>query len=183
MEEAGEKGVRSAIVITSGFREVGEEGEKLEREVASIANKYGIRFLGPNTMGLLTPDYNGTFAFADVKRGEIALVVQSGGIGAYMLNWAQKSRTGVSFLVSLGNQTDVKEYEVIDYLAKDPETKAIFVYIEGVSDGEKFLNVVPEATSRKPVIFIKGGASAQSAEAVKTHTGSLAGSYEVLRQP
>ncbi|WP_423794415.1 acetate--CoA ligase family protein [Metallosphaera sedula] len=181
MEEAGEKGVRSAIVITSGFREVGEEGEKLEREVASIANKYGIRFLGPNTMGLLTPDYNGTFAFADVKRGEIALVVQSGGIGAYMLNWAQKSRTGVSFLVSLGNQTDVREYEVIDYLARDPETKAIFVYIEGVSDGEKFLDVVPEATSRKPVIFIKGGASAQSAEAVKTHTGSLAGSYEVFK--
>ncbi|AWS00722.1 acetate--CoA ligase family protein [Metallosphaera hakonensis] len=181
MEEAGEKGVKSAIVITSGFREVGEEGEKLERELTNTAKKYGIRFLGPNTMGLLTPDYNGTFAFADVKRGEIALVVQSGGIGAYMLNWAQKSRTGISFLVSLGNQTDIKEFEVIDYLSKDPETKAIFVYIEGVSDGERFLDLIPEATIRKPVIFIKGGATAQSSEAVKTHTGSLAGSYDVFK--
>ncbi|MEM3947597.1 MAG: acetate--CoA ligase family protein, partial [Metallosphaera sp.] len=144
-------------------------------------HKHGIRFLGPNTMGLLTPDYNGTFAFADVRRGEIALVVQSGGIGAYMLNWAQRSRTGISFLVSLGNQSDVREYEIIDYLSRDPETKAIFVYIEGISDGEKFLQTMPDATSRKPVIFIKGGATAQSAEAVKTHTGSLAGSYEIFK--
>ncbi|MEM4080568.1 MAG: CoA-binding protein, partial [Metallosphaera sp.] len=166
MEEAGEKNVKSAIVITSGFREVGEDGERLEKELVEVAHKHGIRFLGPNTMGLLTPDYNGTFAFADVRRGEIALVVQSGGIGAYMLNWAQRSRTGISFLVSLGNQSDVREYEIIDYLSRDPETKAIFVYIEGISDGEKFLQTMPDATSRKPVIFIKGGATAQSAEAV-----------------
>ncbi|MEM4077342.1 MAG: acetate--CoA ligase family protein, partial [Metallosphaera sp.] len=150
-------------------------------ELVEVAHKHGIRFLGPNTMGLLTPDYNGTFAFADVRRGEIALVVQSGGIGAYMLNWAQRSRTGISFLVSLGNQSDVREYEIIDYLSRDPETKAIFVYIEGISDGEKFLQTMPDATSRKPVIFIKGGATAQSAEAVKTHTGSLAGSYEIFK--
>ncbi|MEM0288995.1 MAG: acetate--CoA ligase family protein [Metallosphaera sp.] len=181
MEEAGEKNVKSAIVITSGFREVGEDGERLEKELVEVAHKHGIRFLGPNTMGLLTPDYNGTFAFADVRRGEIALVVQSGGIGAYMLNWAQRSRTGISFLVSLGNQSDVREYEIIDYLSRDPETKAIFVYIEGISDGEKFLQTMPDATSRKPVIFIKGGATAQSAEAVKTHTGSLAGSYEIFK--
>ncbi|MEM4131229.1 MAG: acetate--CoA ligase family protein, partial [Metallosphaera sp.] len=92
-----------------------------------------------------------------------------------------RSRTGISFLVSLGNQSDVREYEIIDYLSRDPETKAIFVYIEGISDGEKFLQTMPDATSRKPVIFIKGGATAQSAEAVKTHTGSLAGSYEIFK--
>lgn len=136
MEEAGEKGVKSAIVITSGFREVGEEGEKLERELTNTAKKYGIRFLGPNTMGLLTPDYNGTFAFADVKRGEIALVVQSGGIGAYMLNWAQKSRTGISFLVSLGNQTDIKEFEVIDYLSKDQRLRQSSFTLRGFLTGK-----------------------------------------------
>ncbi|QKQ99563.1 CoA-binding protein [Metallosphaera tengchongensis] len=181
MEDVGEKGIGSAVVITSGFREVGEEGEKLELEISKIAEKYGVRFLGPNTMGIITPDFNGTFAFADVKKGEIALVVQSGGIGAYMLNWAQRTRTGISFLVSLGNQADVKEYEVIDYLSKDPETKAIFIYIEGVSDGQKFLDLMPEASVRKPLVFIKGGSTSQSAEAVKTHTGSLAGSYEVFK--
>ncbi|MFP3204650.1 MAG: acetate--CoA ligase family protein [Metallosphaera yellowstonensis] len=181
LEDAGASGVKGAIVITSGFREVGGEGVRLEAQLVSKAKSLGIRFLGPNTMGLLTPDYNGTFAFADVRRGDIALVVQSGGIGAYMLNWAQRSRIGISYLVSLGNQADVKEYEIIEYLSRDPETRAIFVYIEGVSDGKSFLEVLPEATSRKPVVFIKGGATSQSAEAVMTHTGSLAGSYDVFK--
>ncbi|MEW9492449.1 MAG: CoA-binding protein, partial [Candidatus Aramenus sulfurataquae] len=181
MEDAVEKQVKAAIVITAGFKEIGEEGAKLEEQLVSVAKKGGIRFLGPNTMGLISPDYNGTFAYANITRGNIALVVQSGGIGAYMLDWAQRTRTGISFLVSMGNQADVKEYEVIEYLSRDPETRAIFVYLEGVSDGEKFLDVVPEATQRKPVIFIKGGATSKGAEAVKTHTGSLAGSYEVFR--
>ncbi len=181
MEDAVEKQVKAAIVITAGFKEVGEEGAKLEEQLVSVARKGGIRFLGPNTMGIISPDYNGTFAYANVPRGNIALVVQSGGVGAYMLDWAQRTRTGISFLVSMGNQADVKEYEVIDYLSRDPETRAIFVYLEGVSDGEKFLETVPEATQRKPVVFIKGGATSKGAEAVKTHTGSLAGSYEVFR--
>ena len=181
MEELGESNVKAAIIITSGFREVGDEGARLEEEVKSIAKKYGIRFLGPNTIGLLTPDFNGTFTFADVRRGNIALVVQSGGIASYMLEWAKRTRTGISYLVSLGNQTDVKEYEVIDFLSKDPDTKAILAYVEGVSDGDKFLEILPEAASRKIIAFIKGGASDKSAEAVATHTGSLAGSYDVFK--
>ncbi|TRM74257.1 acetyl CoA synthetase, partial [Sulfolobus sp. E5] len=181
MEEMVEKGVKSAIVITAGFREVGREGEELEKKLISIASKGGIRFLGPNTMGIISPDYNATFAFGDVRRGNIALIVQSGGIGAYMLDWARKTRTGISYLVSLGNQADVKEYEVIEYLSEDPETRAIFVYIEGVSDGNKFLEVLPEASERKPIVFIKGGVTSKGSEAVSTHTGSLAGSYEVFR--
>lgn len=181
MEEAVEKGVKATIVITSGFKEIGEEGAKLEEELISIAKKGGIRVLGPNTMGVISPDYNGTFTYANIQRGDIALVVQSGGIGAYMLEWAHRTRTGISYLVSMGNQADVKEYEVIDYLSRDPETRAIFVYLEGVADGEKFLETLPDATARKPVIFIKGGATSKGAEAVKTHTGSLAGSYEVFK--
>ncbi|MEM1599392.1 MAG: acetate--CoA ligase family protein [Sulfolobaceae archaeon] len=181
MEELGESNVKAAIIITSGFREVGGEGAKLEEEVKSIAKKYGIRFLGPNTIGLLTPDFNATFTFADVRRGNIALVVQSGGIASYMLEWAKRTRTGISYLVSLGNQTDVKEYEVIDFLSRDPDTKAILAYVEGVSDGDKFLEIMPEAASRKIIAFIKGGASEKSAEAVATHTGSLAGSYDVFK--
>ncbi|BDB97510.1 acetyl-CoA synthetase [Saccharolobus caldissimus] len=180
-EDMIDKGVRYAIIITAGFKEIGKEGEKLEQELVSKAKKGGIRFLGPNTMGIISPDYNGTFAFGDVKRGNIALVVQSGGIGAYMLDWARKTRTGISYLVSLGNQADIKEYEVIDYLSRDPETKAIFVYIEGISDGSKFLEFLPEAAERKTIVFIKGGITLKGSEAVMTHTGSLAGSYEVFK--
>ncbi len=181
MEELGEKGVKASIVITAGFREVGGEGVKLEEELIHTALKYSIRFLGPNTMGLVSPEYNGTFAFADMRRGNIALVVQSGGIGAYMLDWAHKSRTGISYLVTMGNQADVKEYEVIQYLSEDPETKAIFAYVEGISDGEKFLEVMPESTKKKPVVFIKGGITSKGAKAAMSHTGSLAGSFDVFK--
>ncbi|BFH74567.1 acetate--CoA ligase [Sulfurisphaera javensis] len=179
MEESVEKGVKASIVITAGFREVGEA--KLEDEVISIARKGGIRVLGPNTFGIITPELNATFAYTDVKRGNIALVVQSGGLGVYMLNWAQKYRVGISYMVSLGNQADIKEYEVIDYLSKDPETRAIFVYLEGVADGSAFLETLPEATKRKPVVFLKGGTTSNGAAAAKTHTGSLAGSFEVFK--
>ncbi|AAK42002.1 Conserved hypothetical protein [Saccharolobus solfataricus P2] len=179
MEEFVEKGVKASIVITAGFREVGEE--KLENEVISIARKGGIRVLGPNTFGIITPEFNATFTYTDVKRGNVGLVVQSGGLGVYMLNWAQKYRIGISYMVSLGNQADVKEYEVINYLSKDAETRAIFVYLEGVSDGNAFLEELPEATRRKPVVFLKGGVSSSGASAAKTHTGSLAGSFEVFK--
>ncbi|MGC9105028.1 MAG: acetate--CoA ligase family protein [Thermoprotei archaeon] len=179
LEEAGEKGVKAVIVITAGFREVGEE--KLEEEIVAIARKHGMRLLGPNTFGVITPSFNSTFAFTEVKRGNIALVVQSGGLGVYMLEYARKSRMGVSYMVSLGNQADVKEYEVLDYLAKDSMTKAVFVYLEGVSDGEKFLDVLTEASLKKPVVFLKGGKTSQGSKAAKTHTGSIAGSYEVFK--
>ena len=179
LEECGEKGVKAVVVITAGFKEVGEE--KLEEEIINIARKHGMRLLGPNTFGVITPEYNATFAFADVKRGNIGLVVQSGGLGVYMLDWARKTRMGISYMVSLGNQADVKEFEVIDYLSRDSSTKAIFVYLEGVSDGEKFLERVTEASSRKPVVFLKGGKTSQGASAAKTHTGSLSGNYDVFR--
>jgi len=179
LEESGEKGVRAVIVITAGFREVGEV--KLEEEIVNIARKHGMRLLGPNTFGVISPSYNSTFAFADVKRGNIGLVVQSGGLGVYMLDFARKSRMGISYMVSLGNQADVKEYEVIEYLAKDSMTRAIFVYLEGVSDGQKFLDVLAESAVRKPVVFLKGGRTSKGSQAAKTHTGSMAGSYEVFK--
>ncbi|WP_338598550.1 acetate--CoA ligase family protein [Sulfolobus tengchongensis] len=179
MEEFVEKGVKASIIITAGFREVGEE--KLEYEVINIARKGGIRVLGPNTFGIITPEFNATFTYTDVKRGNIGLVVQSGGLGVYMLNWAQKFRVGISYMISLGNQADVKEYEVIDYLSRDAETRAIFVYLEGVSDGTSFLETLPDAVRRKPVVFLKGGTTSQGASAAKTHTGSLAGSFEVFK--
>ncbi len=181
MEEAGKAGIKAAVVITAGFKERDEEGARIESEMVKAASKYSMRFLGPNTMGIMTPAFNATFTFADVKQGNIAIVAQSGGMGAYMLNWAQRTRTGLSYFVGLGNQADIKEIEVFKFLSNDPQTKAIFSYMEGISDGDRFLNEMPEITVKKPVVFLKGGASAAGEQAIRTHTGSLAGSYELFR--
>mgnify|MGYP001772681986 CR=1 FL=1 len=181
MEDAARAGVKGAIVISSGFRETGEEGAKLEEELKEAARRGGIRFLGPNTMGIVTPTFNATFTYVEVKHGGLAIVAQSGGMGAYMLNWAHRTGTGLSYFVGLGNQADVAEVDVLRFLSEDPETRAIFVYLEGVSDGSRFLSEVPEVARRKPVAFLKGGASEAGARAASTHTGSLAGSYELFK--
>ncbi len=181
MEEAGKAGVKAAVVITAGFRERDEEGARIEKEMVKTASNYSMRFLGPNTMGIMTPTFNATFTFADVKQGNIALVAQSGGMGAYMLNWAQRTRTGLSYFIGLGNQADINEIDIFKFLANDPQTKAIFSYMEGISNGDRFLSEMPEITVKKPVVFLKGGASAAGEQAIRTHTGSLAGSYELFR--
>ncbi|MDG6927636.1 MAG: acetate--CoA ligase family protein [Nitrososphaerota archaeon] len=181
MEEAGKAGIKAAVVITAGFRERDQEGARIENEMVKTASKYSMRFLGPNTMGIMTPTFNATFTFADVKQGNIAIVAQSGGMGAYMLNWAQRTRTGLSYFVGLGNQADIKEIDVFEFLSNDPQARAIFSYMEGISDGSRFLNEMPEITVKKPVVFLKGGASSAGEQAIRTHTGSLAGSYELFR--
>jgi len=181
MEEIGEIGTKAAVIITSGFREVDEHGADLEKQILEIAKKYGIRFLGPNTMGFTTPAFNATFTYADVKVGNVAIVAQSGGMGAYMLNWAQKTKTGLSYFFSMGNQTDINEIDIFEFLANDVSTRAIFTYIEGVADGERFLKEVPDIIEKKPIVFIKGGTGKSGAQAVKTHTGSIAGSIELFR--
>jgi acyl-CoA synthetase (NDP forming) len=181
MRDAAKKRVMGAVIITSGFREVDDRGAELEKEVGRIAAEAGIRLFGPNTLGLVTPAFNATFAFSEVPRGKVALVAQSGGLGMYMLEWAQRSRTGISYFVSLGNQADVSEAEVLEFLADDAATGVIFVYLESVSDGQRFLELVPRATKQKPVIFLKGGLGKKGSEAARTHTGSLAGSADVFR--
>lgn len=171
----------AAIIITSGFKETDEHGADLEKQVINIARNGNLSILGPNTIGLITPNFNATFAFEDTIRGNSALVAQSGGLGVYMLEWAQKTKTGISYFVSLGNQSDITESDVYEYLSNDVETRAIFSYIEGVSDGDKFLNVVPEIVKKKPMIFLKGGVSKSGSAAIKTHTGSVAGSIDIFK--
>lgn len=181
MTEAAKKRVKGAVIITSGFREVDEHGAELEAKVREIAQHAGIRIFGPNVLGLITPSFNATFAFTEFPQGKVALVAQSGGLGMYMLQWAQRSKTGISYFVSLGNQADVRESEVLEFLADDVSTSVIFVYLESVSDGQRFLERVPKVTKRKPVIFLKGGLGKKGSEAAQTHTGGLAGSADVFR--
>ncbi|ARD85566.1 acetate--CoA ligase family protein [Ferroplasma acidiphilum] len=181
MKDAATIKAGAAIIITAGFKETDQHGAELEDQIMAIARESGIRVLGPNTIGLITPDVNATFAFADVKKGKAALVAQSGGLGVYMLNWAQESNVGISYFISLGNQADVDETDAFQFLSTDVETRAIFSYVEGVSSGQKFLTTLPDVIRRKPIIFLKGGMGKTGAAAVKTHTGSVAGSMDIFR--
>lgn len=177
LEECGQKGIKNVIVITAGFKEVGGEGAKLEDEMAEIAKKYDMNIQGPNCLGSLdtnTP-MNASFAQMMPNKGNIAFVSQSGAMTVAILDWSVSEGIGFSKVVSLGNKVDVSEIDVIENLANDDETKVILCYLEGISDGERFLEVMRKVTKVKPVVILKAGSSQAGAKAVSSHTGALAG--------
>ncbi|MGC8974648.1 MAG: acetate--CoA ligase family protein [Thermoprotei archaeon] len=186
LEECGSRGTKAAIVISAGFKETGEEGEKLERMLVDVARKLGIRVVGPNCLGVYDAHsrLNTIFNPPDRQKmpppGNVAFLSQSGALGAAILDWLAEYNIGMSKFVSYGNAADVKEWELIEYLVEDPETKVIMMYIEGVEDGRSLLKAVRKATVvGKPVIVLKAGKSEKGVRAVSSHTGSLAGSYKV----
>lgn len=176
--QLGERKVRSAIVITGGFAESGEEGAALQEEVVRNARRCGIRLIGPNCQGLNHP-YHGVCASWPLitRRGEIAIVSQSGTVGAAMIDWASEDRLGFSAFVSMGNRADVDEADLIAFFADDPNTKVVALYIEGVKDAEKFLSAVRKC--RKPIVVFKAGRTEQGRKAAESHTRSLAGKDEI----
>ncbi|MBD3188823.1 CoA-binding protein [Candidatus Bathyarchaeota archaeon] len=176
IDEIGEKGIRGLIIITAGFKEVGSEGYKLEREMMEKCKKYGIRVLGPNCLGMISLFHNSSFAALTPKKGSIAMISQSGAVMTAILDWSTVHNIGFSTFISLGNKSDVNETDFIQYLAHDPETKIIACYLEAIDDGERFIKIVSEASRRKPVIILKSGVSEAGAMAASSHTGSLAGS-------
>lgn len=178
--EAGEKGVKGAVIITAGFGETGEAGKKEERELVEIAHKYGMRLIGPNCVGVMNTqdDMNATFIM-DAKKGSIAFISQSGALGAGIVYKTVKEGIGFSKFVSIGNMADVDFSELMEYLADTEEDKAIALYIEGLKDGRKFIDVAKRVTKKKPVIALKAGRSESGARAASSHTGSLAGSWKI----
>ncbi len=177
LTEAGERGMKGAIVITGGFREVGPEGAAREARVKQIAGEYGIHLLGPNCIGVIdthTP-LNTTFVTGSPRPGEIALVSQSGALAAAVIDWAVGSGVGFSRIVSLGNQAGVTEAEMLEAVAQDERTRAVLVYLEGVADGRAFIEAARRASERVPVVALKVGRGQSSARAVSSHTGALAG--------
>jgi len=180
MEDAGIKGVKAAVIISGGFAETGPEGAKLQEEVKKVARKYGIRFLGPNCQGVNNPHMGLCASWPLIKKaGPLAIVSQSGTVAATFEIWAEREGVGISKMVALGNRADINEIDVLEYLGEDPNTKAIGMYIESVSDGRRFLEVASEVTRKKPVVILKGGRTEAGARAVASHTGSLAGSYAI----
>jgi len=172
--------IRGAVVISAGFSEVGNE--ELERELVEKARKHGVRVIGPNCAGIfgVHGKFFGSFEVR-VKPGGLALISQSGAFGGAALAMGNDEGIGFSAFVSYGNASDLNESDFLEYFADDENTKAIALYIEGVRDGRRFLKALRYASERKPVIVLKAGKSASGAKAAASHTGSLAGSYEIYR--
>ena len=182
IRECGENGVRGAIVISAGFKEVGAEGAALEHQVLVEARAAGIRVIGPNCLGVMSPlsGLNATFATAIARPGPVGFISQSGALCTAVLDWSLKEMVGFSAFVSVGSMVDVGWGDLIDYLGNDPKTKSIVIYMESIGNARSFLSAAREVALTKPIIVIKPGRSAAAAKAAASHTGSLTGSDEVL---
>ena len=178
MEECGKRGIRHAIVLTAGFREVGAKGAALEETVKAVAKKYGIRFIGPNCLGIQRPaiGLNATFSQGATLAGDLALVSQSGALCTAMLDWAETNGIGFSSVISTGASADLDFGEILDYLAYDTQTRGILLYIEGIRDARRFMSALRAAARFKPIVMVKVGRHATGAKAVQSHTGALVGS-------
>ena len=178
LEQCGQKEVSAVVVISAGFREAGREGLERERELIEIADRYNMRLIGPNCLGVIdtgTP-LNASFAAGMPPGGPIAFMSQSGALGTAVLDMAMAGRIGFSKFVSLGNKADVSEIDLLQAWGDDPGSQVILIYVEGVPDGQKFIEVARKVTRDKPVVAIKSGVTASGSRAVSSHTGSLAGS-------
>jgi acetyltransferase len=180
--ECGQMGIRAAIVISAGFKEIGQEGIELERKLLEEARKAGMRIIGPNCLGLMCPPsgVNATFAAAMARPGSVGFISQSGALCTAVLDWSLKELVGFSAFISVGSMADVGWGDLIDYLGDDPQTRSIVIYMESVGNARSFLSAAREVALSKPIIIIKAGRTEQAAQAAASHTGSLTGSDEVL---
>ena len=176
--ELGKLGTKAAVVLTAGFAEFGDHGLELQRAMLDAARPYGLRIVGPNCVGLIVPPLglNGSFAQLTPQKGEVAFVSQSGALVTVVLDWTQPRRIGFSKVVSLGDVADVDFGDVLNYLCDDEATRAIVLYIEGITDAPKFMAAAQRVAAAKPVLALKVGRHAEAAKAAHSHTGALAGS-------
>jgi acetyltransferase len=182
MRACGEREVGAAIVLSAGFAEMGRRGQSLQNEIVDIARTYDIQLVGPNCLGVIRPrvGLNATFAKSGVETGQVALVAQSGSFCTALLDWADSRGFGFSAVASLGATADIGFGDVLDYLAVDPETKSILLYVEGISDARSFMSGLRVAARLKPVIVIKSGRNDKGTRAAASHTGALTGADNVF---
>jgi acyl-CoA synthetase (NDP forming) len=184
MEDCAKKGVKGAVVITAGFREAEiEGGEEFHKRLAEIANQAGIRIIGPNTFGMvnLSANLNASFtpALSMIKKGNISLVSQSGGVCHVVMPYAIKEGIGFSKIIGLGNRVNTDFHDILHYLASDDETKSVALYVEGIDAPRKMMEAAKQLAKIKPVVAYKAGKFRKADRAAKSHTGSLAGKYEL----
>jgi acetyltransferase len=180
--DCGERGVRGAVVIAAGFRERGPDGKALEGEIKRRARRYGLRVLGPGSLGILRTDdrLNATAGPPQPLPGRLALVSQSGALCAAILDWARLRHVGFSTVISTGNGADIGFGEILDFLVRDPATDSIMLYMEGIDGARRFMSALRAAARVKPVVVMKAGRHAQRPDAAAFHTGSLVGADDVF---
>jgi acetyl-CoA synthetase (ADP-forming) len=181
MKDCIAKGIKGVVMITAGFAETGSEGKAIQDEVVRIAQEGGVRFIGPNGMGIYSSAVSLSLSF-DVppRRGRIAFVSQSGTYGGVLAEIARTKGYGLSKFISIGNQADLKAGDFLEYLAEDDDTKAIVFYMEGFKDGRRFFNTAKEVIRKKPIVIYKAGKTEAAGRATLSHTSSVAGSDAVF---
>jgi acetyl coenzyme A synthetase (ADP forming)-like protein len=178
LEDSARAGVKASIIISAGFRESGARGAILEAQIRKIAKQHGLRIVGPNCLGIISTgaNMNASFASEYPNKGNISLISQSGAICTSFLDWAANESLGFDKLVSVGNKADVTEAELLKYIARDPSTRVVALYVEGIDDGREFMRVAKEVSRVTPLIVLKAGRTDIGAKAASSHTGALAGS-------
>lgn len=181
VDACGKAGVSGLVIISAGFREIGEEGKRLEAEIQNARRRYGMRIVGPNCLGFIRPGIalNATFIKAMPEQGKIAFISHSGALGSAILDWAMDAGIGFSMFVSLGSMIDVDFGDLIDFLGTDPATRSILIYMEGVGQAKKFMSAARGFARTKPIIILKPGRFQESAKAAQSHTGALTGDDEI----
>lgn len=185
LEQCGQKGIKSVIIISAGFKEIGEKGLEREKQLIEIARKYDISFIGPNCLGVINTDpdtnLNASFAREMPDRGNIGFLSQSGALCTAVLDYAIAKHIGFSKFISFGNKADISEIDLLYYLMEDEETRVILMYLEEVTDGRALMNAAQDVISKsgKPILIIKSGRTEAGASAAASHTGSLTGRDEV----
>jgi acetyltransferase len=182
IKEAVDIGVKSAIIISAGFKETGPQGAELERQILEHARRGNMRIIGPNCLGVMSPvtGLNATFATTIARPGSVGFISQSGALCTAILDWSLRENVGFSSFVSIGSMLDVDWSDLIYYLGDDPHTKSIVIYMETIGNARAFLSAAREVALTKPIIVIKPGRTEGAAKAAASHTGSLTGSDEVL---
>ncbi|MFN3324224.1 MAG: GNAT family N-acetyltransferase [Bryobacteraceae bacterium] len=182
IRECGEAGVKGAIVISAGFKELGPPGVELEERLLAEARRFHMRIIGPNCLGVMSPPtgVNATFASGMARAGNVGFISQSGALCTAVLDWSYRELVGFSAFLSIGSMIDVSWGDLIDYLGNDPRTRSILIYMESIGDARSFLSAAREVALAKPIIVIKAGRTEQGGRAAASHTGALTGSDEVL---
>lgn len=181
INEAKEK-IKNYVIISAGFLETSTEGKKREEELAKIANDYNLNILGPNCLGFIIPSLklNASFAGGMPEEGNIALVSQSGALAVAMMDAAKNNGLRFSNVISIGNKMQIEESELLEYLEKDKNTKVIGMYLEGIKNGKKFMEMAQKMS--KPVVILKAGKTEKSQKAIISHTGALAGNDKIMSE-
>ncbi len=181
VEECGKAEVEGITIISAGFKEIGDEGKKLEDKIIEMRKRYGMRIIGPNCIGVIRPNIglNTSFLKANPAQGNIAFISQSGALGGAILDWAMNAHIGFSMFASLGSMIDVDFGDLIDFLGEDYQTRSIMLYMEGVGNAKKFMSAARGFARSKPIIIVKPGRFMESAKAALSHTGAMAGDDQV----